>query len=357
MIGRRLVRATRDYIDVWQVMTTYKYSTSVALSQQQLAAQTQMMAQMQEQASARDKAYADLLEKFQDIGVNQSSTSSSKKKPRASTGSIPNDTARKSKPAKPATASKQVPTPRKKSSKSAGHSSTPRTHASTSKTTQGSSSRSRSTGPPKPSPKRHPGQLNSKDWPPGYEKTKNCFFAFIKLIWGLIEVSAVPKPPDQSLLTEFNARFSESSDIEVVLDSTQSQDLVDKRQVRTLSGAKGVTKVGPGLVNIKEFFVLYAQAMFAKIGIRVWGPDLDAPEDTLWNEACRISAIRIFRQWAISDAFVYMNINKSFVNNLLLLERTYNHYVHYYLAKKYKVEAKEEGKNQKDVDRKSMQCN
>ncbi|KAG0143491.1 hypothetical protein CROQUDRAFT_48720, partial [Cronartium quercuum f. sp. fusiforme G11] len=54
-------------------------------------------------------------------------------------------------------------------------------------------------------------------------------------------------------------------------------------------------------------------------------------------------------------AFIYMRINKKFTTNISLLERTYNHYVHYYMAGKYKREMKEEGKNQRDDERKKIQ--
>ncbi|KAG0140178.1 hypothetical protein CROQUDRAFT_100483 [Cronartium quercuum f. sp. fusiforme G11] len=172
------------------------------------------------------------------------------------------------------------------------------------------------------------------------------------------DLSAVPKPPIPALVAEFNARFSDVSDINGVLDSLTAQDLVDRNQVVTFSEARaGRMKIGHGIVNIKEFFVMYAQAMFAKLGIWVWAPDLDAADDSLWNEACQISAIRIFRQWVAADAFVYMNINKKFTNDILLLERTYNHYVHYWIAQKYKQESKEEGANQAADDRKNVQTN
>ncbi|KAG0140022.1 hypothetical protein CROQUDRAFT_692934, partial [Cronartium quercuum f. sp. fusiforme G11] len=51
-----------------------------------------------------------------------------------------------------------------------------------------------------------------------------------------------------------------------------------------------------------------------------------------------------------------MNINKKFINNILLLKCTYNHYVHYWYGQKYRWEVKEAGKNQKDDERKNIQA-
>ncbi|KAH9809575.1 hypothetical protein DFH28DRAFT_933730 [Melampsora americana] len=181
-----------------------------------------------------------------------------KKKARASTGSIPNKTSTPSKSAK-CSSSKKVPatpapkTPVNPSRASGSKSATSRVKVSSSK---------------KPLPCKHPDQLTHEDWPEGYEKTKNCFFTFIRIIWGLILLSAVPKAPDPAMVTEFNAHFSDVSALKAALDSPKSQDLVGKSLVLTLSKARqGFLKVGPGIVNVKEFFVMYAQEMFAKLGV------------------------------------------------------------------------------------------
>ncbi|KAG0141320.1 hypothetical protein CROQUDRAFT_686050 [Cronartium quercuum f. sp. fusiforme G11] len=50
-----------------------------------------------------------------------------------------------------------------------------------------------------------------------------------------------------------------------------------------------------------------------------------------------------------------MNINKAYIENFNLLEGMYNHYVHYVMVEKYKKEAKEQGKNVKDEERKVIQ--
>ncbi|KAG0147120.1 hypothetical protein CROQUDRAFT_91744, partial [Cronartium quercuum f. sp. fusiforme G11] len=270
-----------------------------------------------------------------------------KSKTRASTGLIPN---------KPLpSSSKPVKSSRVPSKELPAQSSTPQRKPSASKASRVSTSRVQASGPLKPSPKRHPGQLMMSETPEGYEQTKNCFYVFIRIIWRLTSSSSVPKPPNPNLLIEFNSRFLEASEIHGVLDSPTAEDLVNKSKVK-VPAAKRVKIGGGNIVNIKEFFVLYTTAMFAKLGICEWGPDLDSSEDSLWNEACRISAIQIFHQWVVADAFAYMNINKKFINNILLLERTYNHYVHYWYGQKYRQEVKEAGKNQKDDERKNIQA-
>ncbi|EGG00032.1 uncharacterized protein MELLADRAFT_112143 [Melampsora larici-populina 98AG31] len=121
----------------------------------------------------------------------------------------------------------------------------------------------------------------------------------------------VPKPPKPELLLEFNSRFSNSSTakIEGVIDSTTANDIINQNDVQFPSAHR--VNVGGSIVNIKEFF------------------------------------------WVAAKAFAYMNINKTFVNKLLLLKKTYNHYVHYWYGQKYRREVKEEGINQATEERRN----
>lgn len=167
---------------------------------------------------------------------------------------------------------------------------------------------------------------------------------------------SVPVAPDPALLTEFNARFSDPSQIAAVADSTTSQDLIPQTEIISLREARaGRVKIGKGIVHVQDFFVRYSLAMLAKLGIRRWGPDLEAAPDSMWNEACRLSAIRIFRMWVAGKAFP--NANPGYVDDILLLEKTYNHYVHHLMTEKFKKETKDAGKNQRDDARKVIQRN
>ncbi|MBW0587812.1 hypothetical protein O181_127527 [Austropuccinia psidii MF-1] len=123
----------------------------------------------------------------------------------------------------------------------------------------------------------------------------------------------------------------------------------------TLKGVQpGRKKVGRGIVYMKEFFILYIQALLSKLGIRQWSPNLQEASDTLYNEACRISAIQSFRQLAIGGAYEHMNINHRYLNEMKLLHETYNHYVHYYMTQRFNKEMKEAGKHQKDQEKAAL---
>ncbi|KNZ57802.1 hypothetical protein VP01_2069g4 [Puccinia sorghi] len=102
------------------------------------------------------------------------------------------------------------------------------------------------------------------------------------------------------------------------------------------------------LRDAKVVFIEYMWATMAKFGIRVWAPDLDAQPDSLYNEACCLSAITTFQQAVINKVYAYMGINNEHVTNMVLLEWVYDHYVHYYMAGIYAKEKKEKGKHTQD---------
>ncbi|KNZ59796.1 hypothetical protein VP01_1660g8 [Puccinia sorghi] len=59
----------------------------------------------------------------------------------------------------------------------------------------------------KPSPKQHPQQMQTHDFPPGFTPTKTALFFHIKILWGLVKQDLVPKPPKLNTLQEFYNQF------------------------------------------------------------------------------------------------------------------------------------------------------
>ncbi|MBW0543837.1 hypothetical protein O181_083552 [Austropuccinia psidii MF-1] len=218
--------------------------------------------------------------------------------------------------------------------------------------TKSSSTPKRSASAPLQTPKPKENQLIMNQTPQGFKPMKDSFFAHIQIMWGLIYERSIPVLPDPALLQEFRNRFDDVEEIQQAAQSKNSLNLIPQEDVITLKGTKpGRKKVGRAIVNVQEFFILYIKALLAKLGIRRWAPALDEPIDTLYNEACRISAIQTFRQVAVAGAYQYMNINLRFLNNIGLLEATYNHFVHYLQTKIWKRETKESGAYQKDLER------
>ncbi|MBW0567515.1 hypothetical protein O181_107230 [Austropuccinia psidii MF-1] len=198
----------------------------------------------------------------------------------------------------------------------------------------------------KPMSKRSPHQLLLLETPEGSLKTKEAFFNHIKILWGLTDDKAIPQTPDPALLQEFYHRFSHNAELETVASNTSAASLINPQEIITLKGVHiGRKKIGHEIIDISEFFIQYTNAMLARLGIRIWCPDLNDAPDSLYNEACRISAIMTFRQIASGGAYEYMSINLAYCNDLVLLQKAYNHFVHFSMLQKYMKEEKEEGKN------------
>ncbi|MBW0471069.1 hypothetical protein O181_010784 [Austropuccinia psidii MF-1] len=206
-----------------------------------------------------------------------------------------------------------------------------------------------------PSRKRSPNQVLNSEIPEAFQRTKKAFYEHIKILWGLIYQHSIPILPDYSMLKEFNCCSSFLSDIEAQSENPNTQPLVPLDQIITLQGTKpGKKKIGNAIVHMSDFAPKYIISLLARLGIRRWAPDLNNASDTLYNEACRISAIQIFRQIAISGEYKYMNVNFSLLENIQLLTKVYNHYIHWYMTQRYKKEAKESGKHLKDEGPKAV---
>ncbi|MBW0586518.1 hypothetical protein O181_126233 [Austropuccinia psidii MF-1] len=299
-----------------------------------LVKQNEQISNLKNAISSRDDMLSELLLKVGTLQVEQhtpATASSSRKTPK-----------KRSEKGKSTTFNKSLQTPTKppkSSSKSKGHcnmrtpSNQPNPKANQSK----------------PLSKRSPHQLLLLETPEGFLKTKEAFFTHIKILWGLTDENSIPQAPDPALLQEFYQRFSHNSELESVASNASAASLINPQEIITLKGIHiGRKKIGRAIVHISEFFIQYTNAMLARLWIRIWCPDLNNAPDSLYNKACRISAIMTFRQIASGGAYEYMSVNLSYCNDLVLLQKAYNHFVHFSMLQKYMKEEKEEGKNLSD---------
>ncbi|MBW0521495.1 hypothetical protein O181_061210 [Austropuccinia psidii MF-1] len=172
----------------------------------------------------------------------------------------------------------------------------------------------------------------------------------------MLTPGALPTAPDKQLLKEFYQKFSSVEEVQSVAQNSQGVKLINESQVQTSCNThSGKIKIGKNIINMQDFYITYVHAMLAKLGIRVWGPDLEEAPDFLYNGACCIVALMTFCQIACSGAYQYMNANLIYCSDLGLLSTEYDHYVHYVLAKKFKKEAREKGWVMQDVERKVVQ--
>ncbi|KAA1127309.1 hypothetical protein PGTUg99_034577 [Puccinia graminis f. sp. tritici] len=194
-----------------------------------------------------------------------------------------------------------------------------------------------------PSPKRHPQQMQTGDFPSEFTTTKE---------------SSVPKAPELRDLQEFYNRFSNDAQVQAAASSTQSPGIINSSEVQCFKNVQGGRmKLGKSIIHIPDNQVRYARGLLTRLGLRVWCPNLEEDATSLYNAACRIAAITTFQEMAVSHAYDYLNINPKMVTATDLLIQAYNHYVHFVVFKNYNKEKKESGKIEKDSLKRKHQKN
>ncbi|MBW0590134.1 hypothetical protein O181_129849, partial [Austropuccinia psidii MF-1] len=175
------------------------------------------------------------------------------------------------------------------------------------------------------------------------------------LLWGLLEKGKVPAPPKPEQLKEFYQRFSNADQIETAIENN-GPALVPIDTIETLGKAQEKNiKIGKNFLYLPDFLIRYVHSALAKLGIRNWLPNLYEQPDSLYNEACQISALRTFFQLAIGGAFQFMSINMTYLDDLELLIQMYDHYVHYYWYGIFHKEQKDPGSHHRTNERKAIQ--
>ncbi|KAG0149622.1 hypothetical protein CROQUDRAFT_104968 [Cronartium quercuum f. sp. fusiforme G11] len=176
---------------------------------------------------------------------------------------------------------------------------------------------------PTPARKKHPLQLHESDIPKDFKSCKDVLYVHIKMMWGLYKTSDVPPTPSANLLKEFYAKFNSSQEIEATLSDPASSDIIAQESILSLKELRvSGGKIARGLGHIDQMSVLYISGVLAKVA---------------------------------SGAYNYMNVVLSHTNSISLLLASYNHYVHYVMAARFKSEKAEAGRLARESNRKNIQ--
>jgi hypothetical protein len=338
---------------------------SAALSKQAQLLEQEQNESLQRQAAHFEKIVSDLQEKFSSLSSHIQHVVTNPNKPQTSS-------------AVPSVHKKVLKTPiRVTRAVSAPPVTMKKSVVSSLKATKKAAQASWGT-PMQPIKRRHPAQLISSEIPSDFARFKvshlfvhvlllyhqlillyqDALFLHIRMLWGLFEQTAVPAKVNPILAQEFYNRFSTVPEIEQAVSDPGAPNLIAQDDIINLrQGQAGCFKLGRELANMEEMHILYVHALLVKVGIRIWGPNLEETPDSLFNSACRITALNLFRQLAASGAYQYMNINPAGINEVSLLVSAYNHYVHYLMETQFKKELKQVGTHARDHAKKSIQKN
>ncbi|MBW0576358.1 hypothetical protein O181_116073, partial [Austropuccinia psidii MF-1] len=162
------------------------------------------------------------------------------------------------------------------------------------------------------------------------------------VLWDIAEKDAIPFAPVQETLVQFYFRFSNSKDLNNALkDCSKTPLLKNEADVQALAARKLQTvKLACRVSRIGALYQSYIQGALACLGCSRWSPNLAQNSKDLYNVACQILAIAAFQQAAAAGAFDNQNVNLAFIMQMGLLQKTYNHFVHYFMKAWYDKEAK-----------------
>ena len=164
----------------------------------------------------------------------------------------------------------------------------------------------------------------------------------IRILWGIIDSKQVPSDPPSSLLASFNARVSTQQQL---YDCENGPCLLPLNLIKVGSSAPitSSARLATQVRRVEEHVLEYVQACLSRFGLTRWCPDLRQTPYSLFNSACRIIAIDTFKQALISHAYASLAPNTTYVQDMLLLMKIYDHFVHFYQHSRYKRDAKVAG--------------
>ncbi|MBW0470531.1 hypothetical protein O181_010246 [Austropuccinia psidii MF-1] len=195
-----------------------------------------------------------------------------------------------------------------------------------------------------PTVRHSPLQLISPDFPPAFKGVKASLFAHIKALWGICEKHTIPKPPPEEALIQFYQRFSDEADITKAVQDSSSLKLVNNQDVITLAKDKlRKRNLARGISHLSDSYISYICGTLSLLGITVWSPNLAQTSDNLYNVACRIAALVTFQQVTVGGAYNYMSINPKYIMEMSLLQKAYDHFVHYLMKARAEKEEKANG--------------
>jgi hypothetical protein len=129
------------------------------------------------------------------------------------------------------------------------------------------------------------------------------------------------------------------------MEARDGQPLISPSLVRVRASISITNRshVAIQLRQIEEHIIDYIQSSLARFGFVVWCPDLRQTPYALYNAACRIVALDTFKQALVSHTYAHLAPNLSYIKDMVLLVKMYDHFVHHYLYNRYKKECRMPG--------------
>lgn len=162
------------------------------------------------------------------------------------------------------------------------------------------------------------------------------------MLWGLYDPKQPPPIPDPAVLESFAQNFQNHPDhISLTQVAREGPSLIAPSLIRV--GDIPVTDrghVASQLRGIEENMIYYIQTCLSRFGLSVWCPDLRKTPYSLFNSINRIAALNTFKQALISHTYAHLAPNLAYMQDMTLLVKMYDHFVHHYQYARFKKETR-----------------
>ncbi|KAJ7325917.1 hypothetical protein DFH08DRAFT_816995 [Mycena albidolilacea] len=193
-------------------------------------------------------------------------------------------------------------------------------------------------------------QMFNDDISPEAKALKAVFHPHIRFIWNLLDTNAAPTSASPEDVKHFNLRFAGKTVAqlqrlgEVGCLLLNPGDVKFRLDVRVAISSRNKTL--QAFAQVEDSAILFVRSYFAKLGLSTWAVDYTQTPYSPYNTVMRMAAIETFRFMITASAYDFLHPDTSCVNDVALLTRLYDHFVHRYMFDKWKVEIRRPGGNQ-----------
>ncbi|KZW01324.1 hypothetical protein EXIGLDRAFT_603024, partial [Exidia glandulosa HHB12029] len=176
---------------------------------------------------------------------------------------------------------------------------------------------------------------------------QTAFYLHLRILWGIIEVTDIPEPPDVDTLETFGQRFQdvdeviETRNIHVHVPAANNAMLERMKKLR--GDPSSASKNAKQAARISDVVLGYFFALLTLFKLRRFNPDFRQSPSSTYNLAHRLIAIDTWRQALAAGAYDSMGANKALIDDFLLWIRCADHFIHFYIFHIYEREQKYPG--------------
>lgn len=175
---------------------------------------------------------------------------------------------------------------------------------------------------------------------------QRAFYVHLRLLWGLLSRTAVPSPPEPSMIATFEQRFGTWDEI-VQARNKYRQPITNVDMISRINKLRGdpanPSTIAKQVQRVPETALRYILGLLSQFGLSAWRPNFTESPYSSYNSAHRFIAIDTFRQAVLASAYKSMGVETIYLDNVWLQTLAHDHFVCNVICKVYTREKKYPG--------------